>query len=224
MIEADDSISGGWIKLHRCIQDNPVWNDEPFTRGQAWVDLLLIANHQDGTIRRRGIRVSVKRGEVAHAYRTLADRWKWSIGKVQRFMDELKTDGQLHFRTDTESVSVTTLIVITNYERYQSGDTETDTETIRKQVQNKKVKNVKNKTLSDFFEKLWGVYPKKDGRKSAERHYNATVKTDADMERINLALGNYLTHIETNNVDPKFIKNGSTWFNNWTDWETGNGK
>lgn len=73
--------------------------------------------------------------------------------------------------------------------------------------------------MSDFFEKLWGKYPKKDGKKVAERHYKATVKKESDMDRINLALGNYLTHIETNKTAYQYIKNGSTWFNNWQDWE-----
>lgn len=86
-------------------------------------------------------------------------------------------------------------------------------------------KEVKNKDLSDFFSKLWEAYPKKDGRKAAEKHYYATVKNESDMERINLALGNYLNRIETEKINPKFIKNGSTFFNNWQDFGvTENGK
>lgn len=145
----------GYIKLFRCIKDNELWSSEPFTRGQAWVDLLIIANHKEGIIRRRGIRVVVRRGEVGMSLRELSDRWKWSVGKIQRFFDELKIDTQIHHRIDTENVSVTTLICITNYETYQSCDTETgtetgtevdtetDTETIRKRVQNKNGKNGK---------------------------------------------------------------------------------
>ena len=76
-----------------------------------------------------------------------------------------------------------------------------------------------------FFEKLWEAYPKKDGKKAAERYYNSTVKNESGMERINLALGQYLNYIESNKLDAKFIKNGSTWFNNWQDWEEiGNGQ
>lgn len=69
----------------------------------------------------------------------------------------------------------------------------------------------------DFFEELWKVYPKKDGKKAAQKHYLASVKTESDLDRINDALGAYLRHVE--NTDPRFIKNGSTWFNNWADWE-----
>lgn len=94
-----------------------------------------------------------------------------------------------------------------------------DSELSSKKIPTKDTLTKDNKILSDFFEKLWQAFPKKDGKKSAERHYFATVKNDTDMERINLALGNYLHHIETNRIELKFIKNGSTWFNNWQDWE-----
>ncbi len=68
------------------------------------------------------------------------------------------------------------------------------------------------------FDKLWYQYPKKDGRKAAERSFNATVKTQQDYVNIQKALANYL---QTKNVaegNMQYIKNGSTWFNNWQDW------
>ena len=62
------------------------------------------------------------------------------------------------------------------------------------------------------------MYPNKDGKKAALRHFTATVKTDKDVERIHTALKKYLEHVERENKQ-NFIKNGSTWFNNWQDWE-----
>lgn len=53
----------GWIKLHRTLTMHELWTAEPFTRGQAWVDLLLLANHRPGHIRKRGILVEVERGQ-----------------------------------------------------------------------------------------------------------------------------------------------------------------
>jgi hypothetical protein len=137
----------GYIKLWRCIQDNNLWTDEPFDKARAWIDLVMLANYKDATIQRRGIKVLIKRGEVGTGYRELADRWKWSIGKVQRFMQVLKADTQIDTRTDTENCSVTTLIVIVNYENYQDPDTSTDEKQIRKQVQTKKDKKIKKETL-----------------------------------------------------------------------------
>lgn len=65
------------------------------------------------------------------------------------------------------------------------------------------------------FEDIWSKYPKKDGRKAAERSFKASVKTEQDYADIQKALKNYL---DSSDVARGFIKNGSTWFNNWQDW------
>ena len=65
------------------------------------------------------------------------------------------------------------------------------------------------------FEELWINYPNKDGKRDAERHFLASVKTQEDWDNINKALGNYLA---SETVKKGYIKNGSTWFNNWRDW------
>lgn len=71
------------------------------------------------------------------------------------------------------------------------------------------------------FDSIWEQYPKKDGKKEALRHFTATVKTEQDMIDIQTALDNYKKQVE--GTDKKYIKNGSTWFNNWQDFiETDN--
>lgn len=72
--------------------------------------------------------------------------------------------------------------------------------------------------LEEEFEKVWERYPNKDGKKAALRHFIASVKTDKDVVRIHTALDKYLEHIEREGKQ-NFLKNGSTWFNNWQDWE-----
>lgn len=113
----------GWISLHRKIQDNPLWLSEPFTRGQAWVDLIILANHRGGYIRKDGYRIDLERGQLGWSTVRLAERWKWSRGKVNRFLKELKTDGQIEQQTDNR----TSIITICNYEEYQSHDTASST-------------------------------------------------------------------------------------------------
>lgn len=134
----------GSIWLSRSLIDHELWLQEPFTRGQAWVDLLLLANHTDGVIRRRGVKVNIRRGEVGYGLRELAARWRWSVNKIRRYFDELKTDTQIHYRMDTENLNVTSLICITNYENFQTMNTETDTVTDTKtdtrRIQNKNEK------------------------------------------------------------------------------------
>jgi hypothetical protein len=110
----------GYIKLFRKMQDNKLWLSEPFTRSQAWIDLILLANHRPGVIRVRGNRVDVKRGQVGWSQVALAKRWKWSRGKVRRFLKELeKSDHQIVQQKN----NITTLINIINYEQYQGNGT-----------------------------------------------------------------------------------------------------
>ena len=71
------------------------------------------------------------------------------------------------------------------------------------------------------FQEVWQSYPNKIGRKAAERHFDSSVITEQDQERITKALVNYKAHVEyqRKNGFPELMwQNGSTWFNNWPDW------
>jgi len=134
----------GWIRLHRQIMETPEWLAEPFTRGQAWVDLLLLANHKTGYIRKRGILIAVGRGQVGYSEESLVERWHWSRGKVRRFLSELQRreqitrkpaqilqcgiNSKLSEKTVQKKTSVSNLIYIINYDKYQMNGTEDDTE------------------------------------------------------------------------------------------------
>lgn len=106
----------GWIKLHRQIEDNPLYFSEPFTRCGAWIDLLILANHKDNIFYNRSIKVEVKRGQIGWSLEKLARRWKWSRGKAERFISELEKASQIVRQKN----NITTLITIVKYEYYQS--------------------------------------------------------------------------------------------------------
>lgn len=147
-----DHIPGGWIKLYRCIQGNPLWQERPFDRGRAWVDLILLANHRDGYLHKRGIKIDVKRGQVGWSERALAERWGWSRGKVTRFLHELKMEQQIEQQNGPQNINVTSLITITNYEKYQSDEPQNgpqnEPQTGRKQYHRQECKEDKNKISS----------------------------------------------------------------------------
>ena len=115
-------MSAGWIKLYRKLSDHPDYFGEAFTRMHAWIDLLLMANYRDGFIRVRGIKVPVSRGQVATSSLSLSKRWMWSRGKVQRYLNELESSGQISQQTN----NVITLISISKYDSYQVDDTTDD--------------------------------------------------------------------------------------------------
>jgi hypothetical protein len=113
----------GWIRLHRKLQQSAVWNIDKFSSGQAWVDLILLANHKPGTIKVRGVYVTVQRGQVGYSEVTLAERWQWSRGKVRRFLEWLETEQQIV----QQKTNVTSLITIVKYDEYQTSSTADDT-------------------------------------------------------------------------------------------------
>lgn len=127
----------GWITLHRKIQENELWLNEPFTKGQAWVDLLLLANHKDQAIWKRGIRIVIKRGEIGWSEALLAKRWRWSRGKTRRFLFFLKTVQQI----ERENNHTLSRIIIKNYDKYQTNGT---TDGTTDGTNNNNVNNVNN--------------------------------------------------------------------------------
>lgn len=86
----------------------------------------------------------------------------------------------------------------------------------RREGEEKRKENIPPNPPEFDFASLWDAYPKRLGRKNAERHFKATVKTEVDYTRIHLALVAYKGHVA--GKDPQYIKNGDTWFNQWQDW------
>ena len=105
----------GWIKLHRKLTDNFLWQCERFTRGQAWVDLLLLANHKKAFFYLRDHKINIERGQVGYSQLKLAERWKWSRSKVKKFLKDLEKEQQV----EQQITHSTTIITIINYDEYQ---------------------------------------------------------------------------------------------------------
>ncbi|MDT8419362.1 MAG: hypothetical protein RQ754_02935 [Desulfuromonadales bacterium] len=76
----------------------------------------------------------------------------------------------------------------------------------------------KEKIVTEWFETVWERYPRKDGKKAAFRSFRASVQSEAALNAIHQALRNYLQHLANEGTEPRYIKAGSTWFNNWRDW------
>lgn len=109
----------GWFQVARKLQDSDLWLSEPFTRGQAWVDLIGLARFKPGHVRLKGMRIDLQRGQLARSEVSLSERWKRSRGWVRRVLAELETDQ----RIVQQKTNVTTVTTIINYEAYQSGGT-----------------------------------------------------------------------------------------------------
>ena len=130
----------GWIKLHRKIMDTPLYLSEPFTRAQAWIDLLLLANHKESFFYVRGNKVTVGRGQIGTSSRTLASRWQWSRGKVERFLQELEESEQIK----PQKTNVITLISICNYDDYQKTEPQNEPQKDHRKTTNEPQKDPNN--------------------------------------------------------------------------------
>jgi hypothetical protein len=117
----------GWIALHRSLTENPIWGSKPFSRGQAWIDLLLLANWKDEKVLIGGTMIDCKRGQSIRSLETWAKRWGWSKSAVRRYFGLLTLESMIV----TENVQKTTRLTICNYERYQ--EVRNDSEPIMKQ-------------------------------------------------------------------------------------------
>lgn len=109
----------GWIKVNRSLLDHWLWNDKPYSKGQAWMDLLLMANYEDHQEVFRGQIQNYHRGEVNRSYENLASRWGWDRRKVSRFLMALELEGMVSLKVTKRSTTVT----LVNYDKYQGDGT-----------------------------------------------------------------------------------------------------
>lgn len=215
----------GWIKLHRDLLDHAVWVKEPFTDGQAWVDLLLLANHKESWCSERGIRLIVPRGCVCRSERALEARWRWSRGKVRRFIQFLVQQNMVTIVQ--QKLNVTHYIHIVNYEKHQGDDTTddttsgtTDSTTDGPQTdQYKNDKNDKNKNIhiprkknevvySDpDFDIFWAAYEKKGNKALSYGEWKKMNGTRPDINFLLAAIEKYKIY----RPDKQYRKDAERW-------------
>ena len=154
-------MSGGWIKLHMKILDCFIWQDKPYDKARAWIDLLLIAMHHDKKMLIDDEVVIIQRGSFMTSIVKLADRWVWSRNKVVRYLDVLESEQMLN----TKRTPKGTLITIVKYDDYKLADMSSEstyesthgatnetpdesadgtTDESADESQNKNIKNIKN--------------------------------------------------------------------------------
>ena len=163
--------NNGWIKLHRQIVDNWIWEDAEMFK--AWIDILLMVNHKDRQTEFNGKIITVKRGEKLTSITKLAERWGYSRKRVMRLLELLENAEMV---TTVRTTHGTTLKVV-NYELYQgfsepngttndtthdtamvttvdtTHDTTVDTQTINKELSNN-VNNVNNFFCASALKKI----------------------------------------------------------------------
>lgn len=204
------------IKLHRASEDNEMYFLEPFTRRQARTDLILTANHKKWSIIVRWNIIELERWQNWYSEDSLAERRKWSRGKVRRFLNYLETVQQIV----QQKSKVKSIITIINYDKYQNNSTTDDTtdghqtaqqtdtnKNDKKKKNEKEYTNLKEISVEEIIEvrnnikdsqndKKWRqtrkATPKiKDLRSKTQREYT--------KEELTIAIENYIKEIRWRN-------------------------
>jgi DNA replication protein DnaD len=198
----------GWIRLNRSLLENQIFNSEPYTKGQAWITLLMLANHREGYITvKNGDILKIERGECGYSELALADIFKWSRGKVKRFLNLLENEKMIQ----QKSRSNRNIINIINYDFYQNdtvnetlNDTVNGHLTIHQTDTNKNDKNDKNVKNDSFItheEKKLDPFINPTKTFFQEQYTNIMGKTP----RLSLMECNRLTELASENKDIKEI-------------------
>ena len=156
----------GYIKLHRQILDSPSFKNVHEQMAFAW--LLLRAQWQDVDIRYKGIRLSLKRGQLALSYRDFAKEWGWSEARCRRYIAKLSEMKPKSNRHGSDAVVSATsdagvcIITILNYNKFQDSDKKDDApndaplngkathQRRTSDAQNKEDNKIRNKDIKDI--------------------------------------------------------------------------
>jgi hypothetical protein len=143
------------------MRDNGLWQDKPFAKGQAWIDLLMSASHKAHSFWVRDIEIKVGVGQVAMSEITMSKNWGWSRNKVRRFLSYLENAGKI----EQQKNNVTTLITIVNWKSYQqtkqqtiqqkdSNETPNDTQSKNEEELNNEKKETKGRFAPPSIEEV----------------------------------------------------------------------
>lgn len=125
-------MSEGWFKVHRGWMENPVFKDD--SERLCWLWLIEKAAWHPTSHDVKGRRCDVPRGSFFVTLKTLSTRFGWSTTRARRFMSTLEKEHMIRHENHTGKTQVT----ICNYEKYQHGQHENNTETTLQSTRKRK--------------------------------------------------------------------------------------
>lgn len=226
----------GYIAAHRKMLDNPtVCKDADHFA--VWMYLLLNAVYKPTDVMFHGERITLQAGQLTTGRKKIAEHFGISESKVQRILKRFEIEHQIEQRTDRQC----RLITIVSWGEYQISEqrneqqvnndrTTTEQRVNTKEEINKVIKkrnsNIYDQSIAEEFEKLWEMYPKKQGKKRALADYAKARKNGTTYEEVEEGIAAYVEYIRVRGTEDKFIKQGSTFFSQqaWQDdWSTKGG-
>ena len=169
----------GWMPIYRRLQDHWLWQDRPFAKGQAWLDLLLLASHNDNEFLFGNQIIKNEVGSFITSELKLMERWGWSKTKVRAFLKLLQDEQMIVKKSDNKKTAIT----IVNYSIYADYETakelQKDNKKTTKELQKDTINNDNNYNNENNKEKI-------DKKESRHKYgfYKNVLLSDADLEKL----------------------------------------
>jgi len=175
------SKSQGFTQIPNHIFKNANWTESKFDDRHALIDLYNLAQFKDGYVFKRAQYIPLKPGQIGWSQESLADRWKWSIGKVRRFLKNMQTAGEIDMVKTNVSTTITLLYWIQNDRANEQANEQANGNQIDRQTETKRYpNNIDNTVNTDNtpiqgggdVEKLFKMWfgDKYNGQKPTERY------------------------------------------------------
>lgn len=220
----------GWICLHRQIQDCFLWDmEEPFDVRSAWIDLLLLVNHEDKNVLFKGKVVTVKRGQRITSIRKLSNRWGWCVEKTYKYLNVLESEGMIERDSDNSR----TLLTVVNYSKFNDvPNTKQNTKRTRNSTQDEHETNTgrtlnstqdehetdtnnndNNENNENNDKTMRNNENKREGKTTRSRYgeYSHVLLTDDDHNKLIDQLGEHNTSEYIKKVDEYCQQTGKTY-------------
>lgn len=135
----------GWVSVYREMTEGWLWEDKPFSKGQAWIDLIILANYKDNKVPLGDEIILVRRGSFITSEVKLMERWGWSKTKVRSFLVQLINDEKIMKITDRKKTTIT----LVNYDVYQNIETDKEPKKDQKRTDERPIKDTTNKVIRE---------------------------------------------------------------------------
>lgn len=196
---------------------------------RVFMHILLRANYRESEY----LGHKIGAGECVFGRRAWAEKLGLSERQIRTAIDHLKSTNEIAVRT-TNKFSVITVV---KWEDWQIGDGKATNKATNKKSNNrpttdqqpttsKEYKNMSSSlrsediyTYEQEFEKLWELYPRRQGKKEAYAHYVKARKSGTTSEEVEKGIIAYANYIKATNTEERYTKRGSSFFSQqaWQD-------
>lgn len=196
---------------------------------RVFMHILLRANYRESEY----LGHKIGAGECVFGRKEWAKKLGLSEQQVRTAISHLRATNEI----TTRATNKFTIITVVNWESWQIEEGKATKRTTNKQptsqptsnqqvTTSKEYKNISSSlrsediyTYEQEFEKLWELYPRRQGKKEAYAHYVKARKSGTTSEEVEKGIIAYANYIKATNTEERYTKRGASFFSQqaWQD-------